>query len=187
VIVDPTAPVASWNNGSAWRPSSRLGGSPSATDPLRGDLNIDHRVDAGDIDAIFAELRNGAADLNFDLNYDGSVNPADVAELVEEILDTFFGDANLDRQVDGADVDRVTGRLFTSGAGWADGDFNGDTHVDAADFNIWQRNRFRQATPSRAAVRIAQRVVPRAAARSTVTTPLRNDTMRENVLRRTNG
>lgn len=83
-------------------------------------------------------------DGKFDVNDSGGVDQADVTFLVENILGTFMGDANLDGKVDAADLNQV-GIHWRSqaGAGWADGDFTGDGAVDARDLNLvglnWRR------------------------------------------------
>ena len=58
-------------------------------------------------------------------------------------FDTFFGDANLDGQTDGLDLNILGGNWQeVAGHGWAQGNFNGDTIVDGLDLNIlggeWQ-------------------------------------------------
>ena len=65
-----------------------------------GDFNADGRIDANDIDLLYANL--GSTDLRYDLTDDEIVNQSDVDELVEDKLGTLFGDANLDggRQCD---------------------------------------------------------------------------------------
>ena len=58
-----------------------------------------------------------------------------MARLVQDLLNTDYGDANLDGSVDLADFNAwLTG---SPGDGWAGGDFNGEGSIDLADFNIW--------------------------------------------------
>jgi hypothetical protein len=66
------------------------------------------------------------------------VNQADVCELVRDILETEFGDADLDGDVDAADIAIVNASIATPpvDAGWADGDFDGDGDVDSTDLAI---------------------------------------------------
>jgi hypothetical protein len=73
----------------------------------------------------------------FDLNNSGEVDQADVQFLVENIIGTFMGDANLDGKVDAADLDQVgINWQRMDGAGWSDGDFTGDGTVNAQDLNV---------------------------------------------------
>ena len=53
---------------------------------------------------------------------------------MQHILNTNYGDADLDLSVDLADFNAW---LASAGGGWAGADFNGDASIDLADFNIW--------------------------------------------------
>lgn len=99
-------------------------------------------VDANDIDYVRANFgdwtdTNDAVDMDLsaDMTGDLLVNADDVAEIVESILGTEFGDVNLDGVVDGADLAIAEANLGQAG-GWADGDMNGDGIIDAADIAI---------------------------------------------------
>jgi len=61
---------------------------------LVGNLNHDSRVDATDIDMLFANF--GSSDPLFDLNNDGDLNSEDVNHLVLNNMGKQFGDADLD-------------------------------------------------------------------------------------------
>ncbi len=117
---------------------------------LRGDVNGDGVVNASDIDRLFA----GVADPTlggqvtsaigrewYDLTGDALLTGVngDADELVEEILGTAYGDANLDGMVSGADFALLQNRFGQAG-GWADGDFNGNGTVNGADFALLQNN-----------------------------------------------
>lgn len=104
-----------------------------------GDLNRDNLVDASDIDLLYGAL--DSSDLFFDVNLDGQLSLADVDNLVEEILGTQYGDANLDQTVDQQDFAIVDANLFAENTGWAAGNFNGDIGTDVADFNLWLSSR----------------------------------------------
>jgi hypothetical protein len=102
----------------------------------------DSVVDAQDIDYVCAnfgdwsDLLDAAdIDLSADMNGDLIVDFSDVAEIVEVVLGTQFGDVNLDGVVDAFDEAIATANLGQPG-GWADGDMNCDGIVDAADLAI---------------------------------------------------
>jgi hypothetical protein len=106
---------------------------------LVGDFDGNGVVDASDIDLLTAEVRQGTNDSAFDLTSDGLVNGADRVELVESVLNTYFGDSNLDGEFNSSDF--VT--VFTAGqyedgvasnSTWATGDWNGDGDFDSSDF-----------------------------------------------------
>ncbi|MCA9196435.1 MAG: hypothetical protein KDA87_02815, partial [Planctomycetales bacterium] len=74
----------------------------------------------------------------FDLNDDGVTNEADRLFLVQQILVTSFGDANLDGRFDSTDLVMV----FTAGeyedasllnSAWSTGDWNGDGEFGTSD------------------------------------------------------
>ena len=55
------------------------------------------------------------------------------------VMPTYAGDANLDGEVDGADVDIWKLNVGTTGVGvWELADFNYDGEVDGADVDIWK-------------------------------------------------
>ncbi|RIK79889.1 MAG: hypothetical protein DCC68_12250 [Planctomycetota bacterium] len=87
VILDAAAPVATWNDPAAWRPSYAIGGSPAADDTpvLDGDLNGDLRVDLLDLAIVQANLGTlaGATRASGDLNGDAKVTAADAAILAQ--------------------------------------------------------------------------------------------------------
>ena len=126
VIVDPAADPTAWNLKSNWRPSDEPGGSPGLTD----------RVDATVIDQLAVDIVNGRA--KADLNGDGQADDDDLRYMIKDQLNTYFGDANLDRRFDSSDL--VT--IFKAGkyengiagsAGWAEGDWNGDGLFNSTD------------------------------------------------------
>ena len=102
---------------------------------MLGDLNKDGTVDANDIDTLTAGLRGGTPPSYFDLDGSLSIDNGDVSYLVETILGTHFGDADLNGSVtassDGAVLLANLGG--TQGdKGWADADFDGDQNVTAS-------------------------------------------------------
>ena len=102
-----------------------------------GDFNGDGALDAADIDQLTAAI--GGSNMIFDLNSDGIVDNNDRSVLVEDLKNTFFGDANLDGQFDSGDFVAVFQRgqyedAIIGNSGWADGDWNGDGDFDSGDF-----------------------------------------------------
>ena len=97
-----------------------------------GDVNHDGPADAADIDAVYAHF--GDATGRYDLNGNGSVNQTDVDYLVRSVLQTGYGDTNMDRKIDFADFQVLLDHWQNSGQGWANGDFTGNGTVDFGDF-----------------------------------------------------
>ncbi|MHC5112596.1 MAG: lamin tail domain-containing protein, partial [Planctomycetota bacterium] len=104
---------------------------------LPGDFNDDGSVDADDINILFGAISEGNMASQYDLNNSGTVDQADVEFLVENIIGTFMGDANLDGKVDAMDLNQVgINWQRMDGAGWSNGDFTGDGAVSAQDLNL---------------------------------------------------
>ncbi len=135
-FINPNRPdLESWNVGESWRSSPSIGGSPG-WQGLRGDFSSDGLVDATDIDQLRAEVRASTHSPEFDLTRDGLVDQDDVNELVLNILNTQFGDTDLDGDIDATDLNQVgVNWRRTDVAGWSHGDFNGDGRVDSLDLN----------------------------------------------------
>jgi len=129
------------------------GWAPIGADRNNGASDADdNRIDASDIDYVYAQFKrnagvtDGAAnwsnldeavtfDLSADLNADLTVDQADITVLVEAILETSMGDVNLDGVVDDADCTIATPNLGLAG-GWAMGDIDGDGTVTQADLDV---------------------------------------------------
>jgi len=106
------------------------------TSGVMGDFDADGVVDASDIDSLYQHLAPaGEADVGYDLDGDGDVDAADVAVLIHDVLNTEFGDANLDGTVDTVDLTCLATSYGQAG-GWTSGDFNGDGVVDTADLTL---------------------------------------------------
>ncbi|MEQ9455329.1 MAG: hypothetical protein RLN76_12160 [Phycisphaeraceae bacterium] len=75
------------------------------TDPgVTGDFNGDTLVDALDIDLLTAAIRDASIDSQFDLDASGLVDAGDLDNMIDSVLSTVPGDANLDRTVDLIDL-----------------------------------------------------------------------------------
>jgi hypothetical protein len=59
-----------------------------------------------------------------------TVNAGDI------IANTYYGDANLDGQIDGSDYSRIDNAYLTSATGWYNGDFNYDGVIDGSDYTL---------------------------------------------------
>ena len=64
--------------------------------------------------------------------FDG-LSPSSSAVLVR---DTYYGDANLDGRVDGADYALIDAGYATATTGWFNGDFNYDSKIDGSDYTL---------------------------------------------------
>ena len=108
---------------------------------LPGDFNRDGVVDAADIDmmtqdCILGESINCGA---IDLDGNGVVNTDDHRVLIKEILNTYYGDANLDGEFNSGDLVAVlgSGTYETDTASlWASGDFNADGRTNSGDLVV---------------------------------------------------
>lgn len=128
-----------WGQQAGWQPSGVIGGTPGS---VLGDFSLDFQIDGTDIDILFAEIHAMTHNAGMDLNQDMVVDRLDVDELVEQLLGTSYGDADLDGSVDSIDFGTWSANRFMSGLGWASGDFTGDGKVDIRDFNLWNENKF---------------------------------------------
>lgn len=144
-VDDPGSPFLT--TGKAYEPGD-FRGDIAGVNPVAGapPLGWDGTVDGQDIDYVCRNIGDWTdldeavfMDLSCDMNGDTAVSFDDVRELVEEILGTQIGDANLDGSVDAADETIVVATITTGACnedgscGWADGDFNCDGFVDEAD------------------------------------------------------
>ena len=112
---------------------------------INGDFNGDGVYTCADVDALVATIAAATNDVSYDLNSDLLVNQDD--------LDTWLavagvanlpshkpflkGDANLDGVVDVTDFNVWNENKFTNASSWCRGDFNADGVIDVSDFNAW--------------------------------------------------
>jgi hypothetical protein len=112
---------------------------------LRGDFNLDGTVNALDIDLLAADAARAVSlDLDlYDLNNDddvtfavsspGAPNASDSDVLIREILQTRYGDADLNGQVFLSDLTKLATNYRQAGAfGWAQGNFDGSHQAGTA-------------------------------------------------------
>ena len=138
-----SAPVFFGSFSSSWSAAPASPGTVDFSGNTVGDFNGDGEVTTDDIDVLQNAVRANTDVLYYDLDGDLSVDTGDVNFLVQNVIGTFIGDAQLDGQVDAADLNQVgVNWRRTNVAGWGQGDFTGDGRVDAADLNLialnWQ-------------------------------------------------
>jgi|GEM_PF-2348654 len=112
---------------------------------VRWDINQDSVLDAKDIDLLTDTIAGGVQHAFLDLTRDKAVDAQDRQLLIEELANSFFGDANLDGRVDFADF-LVLSANFAEPGGWADGNFDGVGNVEFPDFLLLSKS-FGSATP----------------------------------------
>ncbi len=105
---------------------------------VEGDLNNDQVVDGDDVELICEAIWLGSNDMIFDLTKDGEVNDDDLLYLVEDLLGTGVGDANLDGVFNSSDMIAIfqAGYYDNLDAGlatWATGDWNCDGEFNSSD------------------------------------------------------
>ena len=146
--VDPHLPAgAAWSDAAQWMPSATLHGTPGQS-RVAGDFDSDQLATGADIDLIFAALASQSPEqpfeAAFDLVRDGMLNMLDVEHLITVILQTTFGDANLDRRVDFEDFVILATNFGAIGPRqhpeWDLGNFDGDDSVGFSDFVLLAQN-----------------------------------------------
>ena len=105
----------------------------SSGDGLPGDFNNNGDLDNNDLDLLAEQQQTPTPDLSFDLNDDGLVNFDDRQVWVDDLTNTWIGDANLDGEFNSGDMVQV----FVRGkyendeiAGWEEGDWNGNQRFE---------------------------------------------------------
>ncbi|MEM7315028.1 MAG: hypothetical protein AAF497_17920 [Planctomycetota bacterium] len=111
-----------------------------------GDFDGSGELDSPDIDAITRAMLDNTYDVDLDLDGNGVIDQEDRRIWVEDLKETFFGDANLDQVVYFSDFNIWNGNKFTDDYRWGSGNFNGDEVVDTSDFNSWNANKFQSNT-----------------------------------------
>ncbi len=112
--------------------------------PVQGDFDGDGVTNVADITLLYEQLQSPTPDSAFDLNGDGSITEVDRDILVLDIIGTTYGDADLDRVFDSADLVRLMqlGEYedgIPGNSTWDEGDFNGDGDFDASDLILAQQ------------------------------------------------
>ncbi|MEM6333476.1 MAG: N-acetylmuramoyl-L-alanine amidase [Planctomycetota bacterium] len=97
--------------------------------PDPGDFDADGDIDIDDVDLLLSNMGNA----DYDLTGNGVTNTNDVMHMLEDILGTKSGDANLDGKIDTADLAILASNFGGAAASYAEGDFNGSGTVDTGD------------------------------------------------------
>lgn len=127
---------------------ARINVVPNLDPPLiPGDLNKDSRVDAADIDFMNAGLNAGLQGSILDVDENGDVDINDRDFLIRNILNSEYGDINLDGQVDLVDLSLLTPKFGNSVNGWANGDINGNGIINIEDLALLSTYFGQSATP----------------------------------------
>lgn len=113
---------------------------------LFGDFNNDTLINNLDIDILAAAIQSGSNPTDLDITNDNLVDNNDLDFMIQNILNTFYGDANLDGTVNIQDLSVLASRFNQSG-GWADGNFNTDTIINIQDLSKMASNFNKSNTP----------------------------------------
>ena len=106
-------------------------------DALPGDFNGNGELDAGDLDSLSQGQKDN--DVAFDLTADGMTDVDDRLFWINELKNSWMGDADLNGEFNTTDLVNVfqAGKFETEEmAGWAQGDWNGDMLFNTSDFII---------------------------------------------------
>ncbi len=115
----------------------QLAGSSATSMP--GDFNTNGQLDVADIDLLTAQVITGTNDPVYDLNNNALVDQTDRGVWVQELRNTWFGDASLDGEFNSNDMVNVfaVGKYETGEtAGWAAGDWDGDGLFSSSDMVV---------------------------------------------------
>ena len=114
--------------------------------PLQGDYDRDGRLDAEDIDLLFAATSEAEPATEFDLDRNGVVDRADVDYWLNNLAQTTFADVNLDGETGFRDFLILSANFgLSDNVGWGNGDLDGDGAVRFADFLLLS-NAFEEPT-----------------------------------------
>lgn len=98
-----------------------------------GDVNKNTSLDGDDIDRLSTAIEESETNLFLDFNQDMMVSELDRRVWVEELAQTFLGDADLNGAVEFTDF-LVLSENFGQPGGWSDGDFDGNGEIAFSDF-----------------------------------------------------
>jgi hypothetical protein len=126
------------NDGTNWRAATPSPGTVNFSNIATGDFNNDGKLTTADLDLLVDAVSSGSTDPSYDLDMNGSVNTADIAFLVNNIVKPASGDYDWDASVTNADYQVWRSRFGSELYLNADG--NGDGRVDMADYVVWRNS-----------------------------------------------
>ena len=105
---------------------------------VRGDFTLDEIVNAADIDRLSNAIATNYQNVGFDLNGDSEITKSDRTVLIQDILNTYFGDSNLDGEFNSADLVNIFAAgeyedAIEGNSTWSTGDWSGNGEFDSAD------------------------------------------------------
>lgn len=92
------------------------------------------------IDSLYAAIESETYESRFDLVKDDELNESDVQFLIENTLQTQFGDTNLDGIVNFTDFVQLSSNFGLENSSWSQGDFDGDGQTGFEDFLLLSNN-----------------------------------------------
>jgi hypothetical protein len=106
---------------------------------LRGDFDRSGELDLADVETLSAAVFAGEGASELDLDGNGSIELADLRIWVEDLRNTYFGDANLDGEFSSRDFVTVfTAQEYEDdidgNSTWREGDWNADGDFNTRDF-----------------------------------------------------
>jgi formylglycine-generating enzyme required for sulfatase activity len=124
-----------------WSVSFAVGFRVASVYVLPGDFDQSGSLDVVDLDELARVMRTNPCDTWYDLAINGRVDENDRRVWVHDIKGTYFGDANLDGEVNSGDLVDVLGAgeyedNIEANSGWATGDWNGDGEFTSDDLIV---------------------------------------------------
>ncbi|MCA9211951.1 MAG: CotH kinase family protein [Planctomycetales bacterium] len=109
--------------------------------PVPGELDGDGTIGLGDVSLLCGAIRSNVNVDAFDLNRDGVVDLGDMSYMIVDVLNTSFGDSNIDGVFNSTDLVLVfrSGEYedgIPSNSTWAEGDWNCDGEFSTADLVV---------------------------------------------------
>lgn len=105
------------------------------------DFNRNFVLDSGDLDMLTRQVDMASTDILYDLDRNGVIEFEDLRIAVQDLHNTYFGDANDDGEFNSNDLIQVfVAGLYENGvsddAVWSTGDWNGDGEFSSSDLVI---------------------------------------------------
>ena len=120
--------------------------------PVEFDVNGDGEVDDADIDIVAGAMHGQDEDARgFDFTQDGTTDRGDLDHLVNDVLNTVYGDSNLDGVFDSSDLVKVFQAAeyedgVDANSTWAEGDWDGDGDFTTSDLVfVFQKAQYSRA------------------------------------------